>query len=61
MELLASSSSGYQIMNRSRHTVLKYLHEEKTHVAIDSKFLKNLDHVHTFLDQVDSTREQVEH
>ena len=30
MKLLANSSYGYQTMNRSRHTVTKYLTEEKT-------------------------------
>ena len=33
-KLLANSSYGYQIMGRSRHTVTKYLSEEKTHGAI---------------------------
>ena len=31
MKLLANSSYGYQIMYRSRHTVTKYLNDEKTH------------------------------
>ena len=34
MKLLANSSYGYQIMDRSRHTVTKYLSDEKTHGAI---------------------------
>ena len=34
MKLLASSSCGYQIMDCSRHTVTKYLNDEKTHCAI---------------------------
>ena len=36
MKLLANSSYGYQIMDRSRHTVAKYLTVEKTHSAINS-------------------------
>ena len=45
MKLLANSSYGYQIMDRSRHTVTKYLGDEKTHGAINTKFFKCLDHV----------------
>ena len=37
MKLLADSSYGYQIMDCSRHTVTKYLTDEKTHSAINSK------------------------
>ena len=35
MKLLANSSYGYQIMDRSRHTVTKYLPDGKTHSAIN--------------------------
>ena len=45
MKLLANSSYGYQIMDRSRHTVTKYLTDEKTHAAINSKLFKKLGHV----------------
>ena len=37
MKLLANSPYGYQIMDRSRHTVTKYLTHEKTHSAINNK------------------------
>ena len=40
MKLLANSSYGYQIMDRSRHTMTKYLSNEKTHSAINSKIFK---------------------
>ena len=40
MKLLANSSYGYQIMDRSRHTVTKYLNDEKTHSAINNKMFK---------------------
>ena len=36
MKLLANISYGYQIMNRSRHTVTNYLSDEKTHGAINN-------------------------
>ena len=39
-KLLANSSYGYQIMDRSRHTVTKYQSDEKTHAAINSKLFK---------------------
>ena len=45
MKLLANSSYGYQIMDRSRHTVTKYLSDEKTHRAINSKLFKRLNHI----------------
>ena len=37
IKLLANSSYGYQIMDRSRHTVTKYLNDEKTHSIINNK------------------------
>ena len=42
MKLLANISYGYQIMNRSHHSVSKYLSDEKTHGAINNKMLKCL-------------------
>ena len=34
MKLLGNSSYGYQIMDRSRHTITKYVNDETTHKAI---------------------------
>ena len=45
MKLLANSSNDYQIMDRIRHTVTKYLTDEKTHSAINSKMFKRLNHI----------------
>ena len=45
MKLLANSSYGYQIMDRSRHTVTTYLSDEKTHGAINTNLFKRLDHL----------------
>ena len=42
MKLLANNSYGYQIMDRSRHTVTKYLNGKKTHSAINNKVFKRL-------------------
>ena len=61
MKLLANSSYGYLIMDRSRHTVTNYLSEEKTHAAIKSKQFKKLDHVNNSLYEVELTKAQIEH
>ena len=45
MKFLANSYYGYQIMDRSRHTVTKYLNDEKTHSATDNKFFKRLNFI----------------
>ena len=42
MKFLANSSYGYRIMDRSRHTVTKYLNDEKTHIAIVNKLFRQL-------------------
>ena len=42
MKLLGNSSYGYQIMDRSKHTMTKYLGDEKTHKAINNQFIKRL-------------------
>ena len=60
MKLLANSSFGYQIMDRSRHTVTKYLTDEKTHSAINSKLFKKLDNVNNSLYEVELTKAQIE-
>ena len=60
MKLLANSSYGYQIMDRSRHTVTKYLTDEKTHAAINSKLFKKLDHVIISLYEVQLAKAQME-
>ena len=61
MKLLANSSYGYQIMDRSRHTVTKYLSDEKTHAAFNSKLFKKLDHVNNSLYEVELAKGQIEH
>ena len=59
-KLLAKSSYGYQITDRSRHTVTKYLTDKKTHAAINSNFFKNLDHVNNSLYEVELAKPQIE-
>ena len=61
MKLLANSSYGYQIMDRSQHTVTKYLSDEKTHSAIKSNLFNKLDHVNNALYEVELAKAQIEH
>ena len=61
IKLLSNSSYGYQIMDRSRHTVTKHLNDEKTHGAINSNFFKSLDHINDQLYDVELTKAEIEH
>ena len=60
LKLPASRSYGYQIMDRSRHTVTKFLSGEKTLAATKSKLLKKLDHVSKASYEVELATTQVE-
>ena len=48
-------------MNRSQHTVTKYLGDKKTHAAINSKLFKRLDHVENSLYEVELAKAHIEH
>ena len=61
MELLANSSYGYQIKDRSRHTVKKHWNDEKTHGAIHTKYFKRLDHINDQLYEVELAKAKIEH
>ena len=61
MKVLANSSYGYQIMDRSRHTVTKFLNDEKTHGAITMKIFKRLDHINDQLHEVKLAKAELEH
>ena len=61
MKLIANSFYGYQIMDRSRHTVTKYLTDEKTHKAINSKFFKRINHITDQLYEVEFVKPEIEH
>ena len=61
MKLLANSSYGYQIMDRSRHTVTKYLNDEKAHKAINSKFFKRLNFLNDNLYEVEAAKPEEDH
>ena len=61
MKLLANSSYGYQIMDRSRHTVTKYLSDEKTYGTINTKLFKRLDYINDQLYEVELAKAEIEH
>ena len=48
-------------MYGSRHTVPKYLTDEKTHAAINSKLFKKLDHLNNSLFEVELANGHIEH
>ena len=61
MKLLANSSYGYQIMDRSRNTVIKFLSYEKTNGAINTNFFKSLDYINDQLYEVEMAKAEIEH
>ena len=61
MKLLANISYGYQIMYRSRHTVTKYLNDEKFHSAINHKLFKRLNFITDQLYEVELVKSEIEH
>ena len=48
-------------MDRSCHTLTKYLSDEKTHGAINTKFFKCLDHIKDQLYEVELAKAVIEH
>ena len=48
-------------MDRSRHSVKKYLSAEKTHGAINTKFFKRLNHINDQLYEVELAKAEIEH
>ena len=61
MKLLVNSSYGYQIMDRSRHTMTKYLNDKKTHSAINSKMFTRLNHNADQLYEVELVETEIQH
>ena len=61
MKLLGNSSYGYQIMDRSRHTITKYLKDEKTHKANNEPLFKRLNTVEKDLYEVELLKSTIEH
>ena len=61
MKLVANSPYGYQIMERCQDTVTKYLSDETTHAAINSKLFKRLDQMNNSLFEVELAKAEIEH
>ena len=60
MKLPANSSYVYQMMDRSRHTITKYLSDERAQAVNNSKLFKMLDHVNYPLYEVELAKVQSE-
>ena len=61
MKLLGNSSYGYQIMDRSRHTITKHSKDEKTHRAINAPLFKRLNTVQKDLYEIELLKSTIEH
>ena len=48
-------------MDRSRHTVAKYLNDEKTHSAVNCKLFKRLTFINDQLYEAELVNSEVEH
>ena len=60
MKFLPNSPYGYHIMDRSRHSVTKYLKDEKTHSAINNKLFKGLNFITDKLYEVELVKSEIE-
>ena len=60
MKLLAKNSFAYQIMDRRRHTVTKYLTDEKSHSAKNSKMFQRHNHITDQLHEVELVKSEIE-
>ena len=61
MKLIGNSSYGYQIMNRSRHSVTKYGNESSIHDYINSKMFKTFTEVCDDVYEVGMAKKRIEH
>ena len=61
IKFLANSSYGYQIMDRSRHTVTNNLNDEKLHSAINIKLFKRRNLITDQLCEVELVKSEIEH
>ena len=48
-------------MDRSRHTITKYLSDEKTHAAINNKMFKRLNYLSDQLYEIELAKPEIEH
>ena len=56
MEILTNSSYDYQILDRNRHSLNKYLNDEKAQKTINSKFCKKLNHLNDKWYEIESLK-----
>ena len=61
MKLSGNSCYGYQIMDRSRHIITKYLNDGKTHKTINEPLFKRLNTVEKDLFDVELLKSTIEH
>ena len=61
LKLLGKSTYGYQIMDRSRHTITKYMNDEKTHKAFNESLFKRLNTVQKDLYKIELLKSTIEH
>ena len=61
MKLLRNNSYGYQIMDRSKHAMTKFLEDKKTHKAINNQLFKRLNIVAKDLFEVELVKSTIEH
>ena len=60
MKMLTNSYYSYQIMDRSRCTMIKYLNDKNTNAAINSKLFKEQNHVNNALFDVEISKAEIE-
>ena len=61
VKFLANSSYGYQITDRSRRIVTKYLNYKKTHSAINNKLFKRFNFITDQLYEVELVKSEIQH
>ena len=59
--VVAETMNGYQIMDRSRHTLTNYLNDEKTYSANNDKLFKRPNFVSDQLYEVELAKSETEH
>ena len=60
-KLLRNSSYGYQLRDKSKHTMTKYLEDEKTHKAINNQIFKRLNIAAKSLYELELVKFTIEH
>ena len=61
MKFFGSSSYGYQIIGKLRHTTTKHLNDAKTHKAINEPLFKRLNTVQKNLYEIKLLKSTIEH